>query len=91
MNPDPLKESAPPLLFHALLRFSAKQWALGMGTLAMVVVVPDVALALLVQVAQAVGFVLHAVVGVLELGIEHVVEAACHVSRHTAQLIAIGG
>lgn len=80
-------KTAPFWLFHALRRCYAKQWALGMGILAVVVTFPDVALALAVKTVHAVWFVLHAVVGVLELSIEHVVELAFHVSRHTAQLI----
>lgn len=81
------RKTAPFRWFHALRHGSGKQWALGTGILALVVAFPDLALMLAVQAAHAVGFVLHIVIGLVELGIEHLVDAIFDVPRHTAQLI----
>jgi len=72
---------------RALRRLSGKSWAWSLAVLAFIALLPDLALALAGQLAHAVWFVIHTVIGVLELSIECLVEWAFHTSRHTAQLI----
>lgn len=52
-----------------------------------VLVFPDVALHILLQGLHLIWFVLHVFIGWIELSIEHVVESAFGVHRHTAQMI----
>ncbi len=87
MDINMLNEPAASPIQGFLRRFPAKYLALALGIVAVAAAFPDIALTLAVKTAHAVWFVLHTVIGVLELSIEHLVEMAFHVSRHTAQLI----
>ena len=56
--------------------------AVGLG-----LVCPDLALSLIVNVLHAVWFIMHALIGWLELSIEHLLEWSLGVNRHTAQIL----
>lgn len=85
MKIDSLPVIAPFRLFRPLRHVPGRY--LGLGALAAVAVSPDLVLLLVVNAAHVMWAVLHAVIGVLELSIEHLVAEVFEVSRHTAQII----
>jgi hypothetical protein len=87
MRIDRIYESATVRLIYDLRCFSGKRWIAGIALLVVVAVFPDVCLTVVAKAAHVFGFLLHLFVGVLELGIEHLVHSAFDVHRHTAQLI----
>lgn len=87
MRIDHIYKSATVRLIYDLCCFSGKRWVAGIALLLMVAAFPDVCLIVVAKAAHIFGFLLHIVVGVLELGIEHLVHSVIDVHRHTAQLI----
>lgn len=61
--------------------------ALAVYGIVFVLVFPDVALHLLLQGLHLIWFVIHVLIAWAELSIEHLVESAFGVHRHTAQMI----
>ncbi len=82
-----LSENPMVSIPRALRRIPGKHLAWSAAALAFIILLPDLAFALVGQVAHAAWFVIHTVIGVLELSIEFLVEWAFHVPRYTAQLI----
>ncbi len=87
MHTHPLSGNPMASIPRALRRIPGKRLAWSAAALTLIVLLPDLAFALAGQVAHAAWFVIHTVVGVLELSIEFLVEWAFHVPRYTAQLI----
>lgn len=77
----------PPNLLRRLWRRPSGTHLAVAGAVAFAIAFPDLALMLLGQAAHVVWFILHTVIGVFELGTEHVIEWAFHVPRHTAQIM----
>lgn len=72
----PFTPRRPPAKYMALL-----------GGLALLLAAPDLALFIVGQALHVVWYVLHFALGSLELAIEHGLQSAFQVSRHTAQMM----
>lgn len=81
----PPEESPSP--WRWIARRLLDRAALAAYGIVFVLVFPDVALHVLLQVLHLIWFVIHVFIAWAELSIEHLVESAFGVHRHTAQMI----
>lgn len=71
-----------------LLSRIPRRWLIPLAvSAALAIVFPDLALTLILNLLHALWFVAHAIIGWVELSIEHLLEWSLGVSRHTAQIL----